>query len=72
MRHLLLCLSKNNLVTDQKNLIRHFEIKKHKNMGISKILLTPAFSLRVIAVMPEKIVTDQITRLSTYFKNRVI
>lgn len=39
---------------------------------ISKIIIWRAFSLRVITVMSEKKVANQITRLSTYFKNRVI
>ena len=39
---------------------------------ISKIILSPAFSLRVITVLSETIVTDQIKRLSTYLKSRVI
>ena len=39
---------------------------------ISNNILSPAFSLRVITVNSEKSVTNKITRLSTYFKNRVI
>ena len=39
---------------------------------ITKIIYSPAFSHRVITVMSENIVTNQISLLSTYFRNRVI
>ena len=59
--------------TNQRDVLQSDQANSHQIWTLYRRLsFGKLFHSRVITVMSEKIVTNQITRLPTYFKNRVI